>query len=339
MFEALHQVGDELVACVHKLLPASQQAAELELTEILFRFNTDVIGTCAFGIRCNTLHTDQSEFREIGRKMLQFTRFKLFKLYVAMLFRREARALRFRLVDGAVSTFILRVVREAIEVRRTQQQQSPGVRHQNDFLQIMIDLLDETETKARETSGAVNGARLTVEEIAANVFVFFFAGFETSSTVMAYALYELAQNPDIQDRARVEIATVQQKHGGQMTFECVAEMTFLEQIINGKRYLVYLIRNEQVANNPFRQRQKPCASIRPLARCIVFPSPTMCCPMAPQCHAAPMLLYRRWLFIGIPNSFRDRNSSIRTAFRRRIVRILNHTRFCHSARDRAFVLG
>lgn len=338
MFESLHRVGDELLACMHRSLTTGAQN-ELELTEILFRFNTDVIGTCAFGIHCNTLQTDRSEFREIGSKMMQFTRFKLFKLYVAMLFRRQARALGFRLVDSSVSTFILRIVREAIEVRR--QRPEDGHRH-NDFLQIMIDLLDDTEattTAGTKDSAGGSGAltRLTVEEIAANVFVFFFAGFETSSTVMAYALYELAQNPDIQDKARQEISAVLGKHSGQMTFECVAEMTYLEQIVNGKYNSLEV--EMTPLNFNFIIGQKLCANIPPSEHCIVFPSPTTFCPMAPQCRAERTSSFRRWPFIVIPNCFRIRSASIRIAFRTRIAPAFSRTHFCHSARVRAFVLA
>lgn len=71
-------------------------------------------------------------------------------------------------------------------------------------------------------------------QLAAQVFVFFIAGFETSSTTSSFALYELAQNPDIQEIARKEIMSVLEKHEGKITYECISEMTYLTQIIEGK---------------------------------------------------------------------------------------------------------
>lgn len=96
----------------------------------------------------------------------------------------------------------------------------------NDFMDLLIKL----KNNGTDESGL--GA-LTLNEIAAQAFIFILAGFETSSTTMAFCLYELAVNPDIQDRARQEIRKVIKRHGGQFTYEAMIEMHYLDQIING----------------------------------------------------------------------------------------------------------
>jgi cytochrome P450 family 6 len=73
-----------------------------------------------------------------------------------------------------------------------------------------------------------------MEVIAAQVFVFFFACFETSSTTMTFCLYELTLNPDIQERFRNEIDTVLERHGGNISYESVFEMEYLEKVVDGK---------------------------------------------------------------------------------------------------------
>jgi len=73
-----------------------------------------------------------------------------------------------------------------------------------------------------------------MDVIAAQAFVFFLAGFETSSTTMMFCLYELALNPDIQERLRNEIDTVLDRHDGNITYESIVEMEYLDKVVNGK---------------------------------------------------------------------------------------------------------
>ncbi len=64
-------------------------------------------------------------------------------------------------------------------------------------------------------------------------FLFFLAGFETSSTVMTFAMYELALNKEIQNKARDEIKNVLEKHQGIFSYEAMMDMEYITQILNG----------------------------------------------------------------------------------------------------------
>ncbi|KAL6448752.1 hypothetical protein ACFW04_000513 [Cataglyphis niger] len=73
--------------------------------------------------------------------------------------------------------------------------------------------------------------RLTLLEAIAQAFVFFIAGFETSSTTATFCLYELAQQQDLQDKLRKEIDEILKKHG-ELTYNAVNEMTYLHKVVN-----------------------------------------------------------------------------------------------------------
>lgn len=94
----------------------------------------------------------------------------------------------------------------------------------NDFMDLLIKMKNQ---------GAQED-RLTINEIVSQSFIFFIAGFETSSSTMMFCLYELALRPDIQDKARENIMTVLAKHGGELTYESLQEMDYLDKVVNGK---------------------------------------------------------------------------------------------------------
>ena len=75
---------------------------------------------------------------------------------------------------------------------------------------------------------------VTLEEITAQSFVFFLAAFETSSSTMSWAMYELAKNPHIQQKVRDEINRVVARCGGKLTYEGIQEMKYLGQVVDGK---------------------------------------------------------------------------------------------------------
>jgi cytochrome P450 family 6 len=62
---------------------------------------------------------------------------------------------------------------------------------------------------------------------------FIAAGFETSGSTMSYALYELALHPEIQNRLRAEIMKVLNKHNGQLTYDGIQEMAYLDMVVSG----------------------------------------------------------------------------------------------------------
>jgi cytochrome P450 family 6 len=133
-----------------------------------------------------------------------------------------------------VTKYFKKMVMETIKYRENENVT------RNDFMQLLIQLKSKTsldmEKQGGDTTDPQSGedVGLTEEQIAAQAFVFFIAGFETASTTMSFCLYELALNPSIQEGVQKEIDAVLKKHGNKITYEAIEEMEYLDNTISGK---------------------------------------------------------------------------------------------------------
>lgn len=67
-----------------------------------------------------------------------------------------------------------------------------------------------------------------------HALTFLLDGAETSSIAFTFALYELAVNPDVQNKLRKEIDLTLAKHNGKMTFDSIPDMSYLDAVFLGK---------------------------------------------------------------------------------------------------------
>jgi len=73
---------------------------------------------------------------------------------------------------------------------------------------------------------------LSVDMIAAQLFLFYVAGFETSASTAAFTIYEMSQYPDILGKAVQDIEQAMEKHGG-ITYDSLKDMKYLDLCVKG----------------------------------------------------------------------------------------------------------
>jgi cytochrome P450 family 6 len=231
MFQILADCGNELGKHVDD---SAAKGEILEVKDILAKFSTDVIASFAFGLQCNCLKNPDAEFRKWGRKIFETnikTGIRDLAMFVAPAL---ASILKIPFVPRDVTHYFKKMVKETVQYR-----ENNNVKR-NDFIQLLIQMKNKGTTGANkqmnDESKADNGndIGLTMNEIAAQAFVFFAAGFETSSTTMSFCLYELSLNRHVQERVQKEIDAVLRKHGDKISYEAVQEMEYLDNVISGK---------------------------------------------------------------------------------------------------------
>ncbi|XP_020281104.1 probable cytochrome P450 6a14 [Pseudomyrmex gracilis] len=223
MFGVLKDCGEELATSLEKV---AKTETCIEVKEIFARYTTDTIMSAAFGIKSNCMEKPDNEVRHWGRKFFEMSSFwNAIFAFVPEL----AEFFSIPFIDRGTSKFFINMFRDTVQYRQTHN----VVRH--DFMNLLIQLIEngyvEPDEEVNATDTSPSTSKISMLEAAAQAFVFFLAGFETSSTTMTFCLYELALHQDLQNKLRQEIDEVLKKHG-EVTYNAVNDMTYLHKVVN-----------------------------------------------------------------------------------------------------------
>lgn len=99
----------------------------------------------------------------------------------------------------------------------------------NDFADLCVSLQKKGTMKDHETGYELEP---TDELLAAQAFFFFLAGLEPSASAMFSAMMELGRNPEILQRVHEEIDETFEKYNGQLTYDAIMDMKYIDMVIN-----------------------------------------------------------------------------------------------------------
>lgn len=185
----------------------------MEITDFYSRLTNDTIASCAFGLKINSLIDRNNEFFETGCKLQHLNSVKSFiKIWCLRAFPWLFEKLHIEFVDSNIRKVFSNLVLQNIETRRSNQIVRPD----------LIDLL-------------MNAKRSSVwsdDEIISQAFVFFLAGFDTTMWVLTAVTYELALNPNIQNRLIRAIEKVEQKlENNVMSYDELKKIKYLDMVV------------------------------------------------------------------------------------------------------------
>uniref|UniRef100_T1GCL5 Cytochrome P450 n=1 Tax=Megaselia scalaris TaxID=36166 RepID=T1GCL5_MEGSC len=199
MFPIVVEVANNFQNVYKKLL---KNESIIEIKDLNARFTTDVIGTCAFGLDCNSLLDPNADFRRnCGNFFTKRRHHPLIEGFI-MSFPKLAEKLNMKFIPQQVSDFFIKSVEETVAYREAHNIQ------RNDFMSMLINL--KNHSTIDENGKEIEG--ITMGQLAAQAFVFFLAG-----------------NSEIQDTLRSEIKDF--LNADELTYEIVNKMPYLEQIV------------------------------------------------------------------------------------------------------------
>ena len=216
-------------------LPADQST--LELKDAFTKYTNDVIATCAFGIDVNSMKNPKNTFYVYGRDATNFGgRAQSLRFFAARKFPWLCRLFGIKIFKQKIVDFFKELVASTIKARDENGIVRP------DMLQLIM-----------ETRGKLGpGKELTIDDITAQAFIFFFGGFESTATLMCFAAYEVGINDQVQKRLQEEIDQVLEDCNGQVTYEAINGMKYLECVIlESLRMYPSIVGSDRVCVKPF----------------------------------------------------------------------------------------
>ncbi|XP_067675610.1 cytochrome P450 3A29-like [Haliotis asinina] len=124
---------------------------------------------------------------------------------------------------------------EKVTGEMMQQRRNDTTRRQEgtDFLQMMMDAsIEEGQDDSNANGQTVKHSvrHLSTEEVVAQCILFFIAGYETTGSTLSFLSYNLAMNPDVQERMYSEIKEILGNEGH--NYDNIGKLKYLDSVIS-----------------------------------------------------------------------------------------------------------
>ncbi|XP_022170037.1 probable cytochrome P450 6a13 [Myzus persicae] len=226
----INECGDEMVSGIVETI--EKKTDRIDVKTVTSGFSTDVIGTCAFGMKLDAIKNDDSDFRRYVKIMFQTTWRQMIVQALSMICPWVIKVLRVQMFSVEATNFFQNVFTDVIDYR----EKHNVIR--NDLAQTLMQARKELVLKENTTSED----KFTDDDIIGNAIVMFTAGSETVSSLLSFCLYELALNKEAQDKLRAEIFSMKAKHDGQLTNDYLMDLHYTTMVLEetGRKYTIAL---------------------------------------------------------------------------------------------------
>lgn len=245
MFELVVENSNDMVDFFRKKAKSSGNGIDVEMKDLFSRYTNDVIASAAFGCKVNSFDDEMNEFYMNGKKILQFNSPRMAIKFLGLrILPGLMKRLDINLTDSALTQFFRKMVMNNISTREKE-----GI-FRPDMINILMNVrrgdsltnLEKNEKQSDEGFATVQESHIGTkqvkrqwldDELVAQCFLFFVAGFDTSSTLLSFVAHELAVNPDIQDRLYEEVREVEKSLGGKpLSYDVLQKMKYVDMVIS-----------------------------------------------------------------------------------------------------------
>lgn len=249
MFELVIECAEESTTMLLKESKKSSNPFVPDMKDLFTRFTNDVIATTAFGIKVNSLENRENEFYTMGKRVTTFSVILMLKvLLIYLLPNAICKYFGIRMFNADILTFYSSLVHDTMSYREKNNIIRP------DMIQLLMDaqkgsLKHETVHEAIDDVGFATVTEVSSEklkggqkrvwdddDITAQCFLFYAAGFETIATLMCFASHELTENRSVQEKLIAEVDAIKkQLNGKSLTYDVLQKMKYMDMVVSGNK--------------------------------------------------------------------------------------------------------
>ncbi|XP_046392778.1 cytochrome P450 6a2-like [Ischnura elegans] len=251
MFPMMKSCADIMVEHIAQEIQNNSGCGTIEVKELFSCFTTDVIASCAFGVQSDSLRNPEtSEFRKMGKEVFRPT---IKRTIAVMLFFAAPKLTgRFGIKFNSTETefFFRNFVENVVKAREDILEKGGDINKFGDFIQILVLLkkygihaikekddsfLSEIESQHYSAPEKVSWSDMTLDDLTAQVLIFFTAGFETTAALLTYALYELTCSEngiEVQTTLREKILSAIKENGGIINYDLIQRIPLLDHVLS-----------------------------------------------------------------------------------------------------------
>ncbi|XP_026331571.1 cytochrome P450 6B2-like, partial [Hyposmocoma kahamanoa] len=207
---------------IHRIEQEYSETQEIKILKLTRNYTISTIVATAFGMDIDIKDNIFKILDEMDKLIFETN----FAFELDMVFPGILKILETALFPRKVSTFFHNLVKAVVKQRNGE----PAGR--NDFVDIILAMRKEGEISKTSRDNKTRSLTITDNLIAAQAFLFFIAGYETSGTTAAFLLYELTVNPDAQNKVITEIDEMLKNTEGKVTYDSLMEMSYLGRVFD-----------------------------------------------------------------------------------------------------------
>ncbi|CAL8144564.1 unnamed protein product [Orchesella dallaii] len=240
MMENFNQVGNAWVKNFDKQIGGGTSTNVNIQTETI-HYTVDIIAASVFGMNAGTIHDRNSIFSKMSLQVAELSTWRIVKFGLSINLPWLVELLNLEIIDQQGLEFFRKVMVQGLNSRMS------GEVKRNDFMQLIAEArkgelkgddnedLNQFEKDAQISGGAgMKKNYLNDDTMAqAQLIGFFFAGFNTTSNVIAWAAYVLAVHQDVQEKLREELDTKLFKDGDHnMDYDVLNRLVYMDMFLS-----------------------------------------------------------------------------------------------------------